>query len=73
MILKSSTPLACLLLEVTTGMGMGRAAKCCPLSESQPRRGERPLAFVNEKVLQCWQAPVSLWFYICWVGCVGEC
>lgn len=31
------------------------------------------MAFVNEKVLQCWQAPVSLWLYICWVGCVGEC
>lgn len=28
------------------------------------------MAFVNEKVLQCLPAPVSLWFYICWVGCV---
>lgn len=73
MILKSSTPLVCLTLEVTTGMVMRRAVKHCPLNESQPRKEERPTAFVDEKVLQCWQAPVSLWFYICWVGCVGEC
>lgn len=31
------------------------------------------MAFVNEKVPPCWQAPGGLWFYICWVGCVGEC
>lgn len=29
------------------------------------------MAFANVKVLQCWRAPVSLWFYICGVGCRG--
>jgi hypothetical protein len=74
--IKISTPTACLpacLLSYCWN-GIEEGCEAFHFSESQPTGEEREAyGLCKGKGPLSLRVPVSLWFYMCWVGCVEEC